>query len=123
MTTKVTTTKKLALKKPSTSTKQVPAPSKGHGPVLSRLRKVPVDPNHGFRPNTDRAKVAAAYVEGGVSRSEINNALREGLGETSNGSPKNVDLLGSQVLAELKARGYTVESSWRVVPPVLYQEF
>lgn len=73
---------------------------------------------HGFVIGSDSSRIASIMLEGGESRSEINEKIATALaGPTRYGNDKNVSSLVSGLLGRLKEKGYTVESSWRLVPP------
>jgi hypothetical protein len=77
---------------------------------------------HGFVPGSDSALIAQAFIDGGDTRSDVNHRAAalvksaNGL-KTRNGTEKNIPSLGAGVLKALSERGYTIESSYRVVPP------
>lgn len=77
---------------------------------------------HGFYEGTDSALIAEALVEGGESRGEvIENAAAKieavsGL-TTRKGTEKAVASMTSGILHGLLKKGYTVEQSFRLVPP------
>lgn len=73
---------------------------------------------HGFRNGSDSATIVDILVAGGLDRQDINDKVSAAIGtETRTGRTKNIPSLISGLLARLEERGYTVESSWRVVPP------
>lgn len=73
---------------------------------------------HGFRNGSDSATIVDILVAGGLDRQDINDKVAAAIGtETRTGRTKNIPSLISGLLARLEERGYTVESSWRVVPP------
>lgn len=77
---------------------------------------------HGFYKGTDSALIAEAMLEGGVDRKDVNQkaialvTATNGI-ETREGGIKNVPSLGSGVLRRLGELGFTVESTWKLVPP------
>lgn len=74
--------------------------------------------SHGFRNGSDSATIVDILVAGGLDRQDINDKVAAAIGtETRTGRTKNIPSLISGLLARLEERGYTVESSWRVVPP------
>lgn len=90
---------------------EAPSPAK-----RSKARGMTV---HGFRVGSDSAKIVDILVAGGLDRQDINEKVAEAIGtETKSGRTKNIPSLISGLLARLEERGYHIESSWRVVPPV-----
>jgi len=87
--------------------------------VPTKPRREPRGMNaHGFRNGSDSAKIVDILVAGGLDRQDINDKVAAAIGtETRTGRTKNIPSLISGLLARLEERGYTVESSWRVVPP------
>ena len=73
---------------------------------------------HGFRNGSDSATIVDILVAGGLDRQDINDKVAVAIGtETRTGRTKNIPSLISGLLARLEERGYSVESSWRVIPP------
>ena len=73
---------------------------------------------HGFRNNSDSAKIVDIMVAGGLDRQDINEKVASAITtETRNGQRKNIPSLVSGLLARLEERGYVVESSWKLIPP------
>lgn len=103
--------KKTAAKKVS----KVAAPAKKtRGGVTREMDEVT-----GFAIGTDSHIIAEALVEGGESRQDIIEYLRENMNtETRNGTEKPVANLVSAIINKMLDRGFTVESSYRLVPPV-----
>lgn len=82
-----------------------------------RRQKIPLT-EHGFRVGTDSAIIVDILVKGGLDRLDINERVAAAIKPTtSSGRKKNIPSLISGVLARLEARGYYIESQWRVVPP------
>ena len=82
---------------------------------------------HGFTPGGDSALIVDALVAGGASRKEVNEnaaaAIEKANGLTTrSGGEKNIPSLTSAILSRLRDRGYTIEESWRVVPPADIQD-
>lgn len=74
---------------------------------------------HGFRNGSDSAIIVDILVQGGLDRQDINERVAAAIGtETRSGRTKNIPSLISGLLARLEERGYHIESTWRVVPPV-----
>lgn len=77
---------------------------------------------HGFVPGSDTAHIVDALLEGGADRHDVTakaiDRIEKTNGiETRGGNTKNVPSLISGLLTRLEAKGYTVESTWRLVPP------
>lgn len=73
---------------------------------------------HGFVIGSDSSKIVALMLEGGEGRLDINAKIADAINaETRNGNPKNVSSLVSGLLSRLESEGYTVEQSWRLLPP------
>ncbi len=73
---------------------------------------------HGFRSWSDSAKIVDIMLQGGLDRQDINDKVADAIGtKTRSGRDKNIPSLISGLLARLVERGYTVESSWRVIEP------
>jgi hypothetical protein len=73
---------------------------------------------HGFVVGSDSSKIVAELLAGGSGRSEVSARIESILGgATRYGNDKNVSSLVSGLLGRLKERGYTVEQTWRLVPP------
>jgi hypothetical protein len=77
-----------------------------------------INEDTGFVVGTDQDTIALALLEGGESRGDIVAELESTLdSETRNGTPKMVVNMVSGVLNKMLANGFTVESSFVVVPP------
>jgi hypothetical protein len=73
---------------------------------------------HGFVVGSDSSKIVAELLAGGSGRGEVSARIESILnGSTRYGNDKNVSSLISGLLTRLKERGYTVEQTWRLVPP------
>lgn len=73
---------------------------------------------HGFRSWSDSAKIVDIMLEGGLDRQDINEKVAQAIGpKTRSGCDKNIPSLVSGLLSRLVERGYTVESSWRIIEP------
>jgi hypothetical protein len=74
---------------------------------------------HGFRPGSDSAIIVAAMIEGGLTRNDVARKALDRLPSVSTRgeNEKNVPSLISALLKRLKAKGYTEEAHWRLVPP------
>lgn len=115
---KRTPPKKVALNKKDAKPSKVPAQRSGEKKT-KRTREPWGDFNeHGFRIGSDSAAIVDIMIAGAFDRNEINALSEDAVGgETRNGNPKNVPSLVSGLLSRLQEQGYTVESSWRLVPP------
>lgn len=108
---KTTTAKKAPVKKPAP---KKTAPKKA-APAVER-EKTP----EGFVVGGDSAIIAAALVEGGADRGEINENIRKAIKKangltTRNGEDKYIPSMVSSILAKMLATGYyEVESTWRL---------
>lgn len=72
----------------------------------------------GFVVGTDQDTIALALLEGGESRADIAERLSKKIDtETRNGTEKQITNMISGVLNKMLARGFTVESSYVVLPP------
>lgn len=110
------TVKKVARKK--TTAKATPKKRATTKAATPRAPRGEFD-EHGFRVGTDSSIIAAELLEGGYDRDDINDRVAELLPETTtrSGNDKQVPSLVSGILKRLQERGYTVESSWQLVPP------
>lgn len=115
-------------KKAATTAKKSPGRPKGSGSKNVKNVKKPagkrggfhreINPDTGFVVGTDQDLIAQALLEGGESRGDIIAYLENTLdNETRNGTPKMITNMVSGVLNKMLAAGYTVESSFIVVPP------
>lgn len=110
-----TTAKKTAAKK-STSKKNVKDVKKPAGKRGGFHREI--NEETGFVVGTDQDTIALALLEGGESRADIAERLEKMIDtETRNGTEKQITNMISGVLNKMLARGFTVESSFVVLPP------
>lgn len=73
---------------------------------------------HGFVIGSDSSIICESLLAGGDDRNDLNAIITEALaGATRYGNDKNVSSLVSGLLSRLRDRGYTVESTWRLVAP------
>lgn len=73
---------------------------------------------HGFRKNSDSSKIVEIMVNGAIDRQEINILVANKItSQTRHGLRKNIPSLVSGLLTRLEAKGYTVESSWKLIAP------
>jgi hypothetical protein len=120
--TKRKTAKKTAPAKKSTA-KKAPATKKSVKEVKKPAGKRggfhrEMNPDTGFVVGTDQDAIALALLEGGDSRAAIVESLENELDtETRNGTEKQITNMVSGVLNKMLANGFTVESSFVVVPP------
>lgn len=78
-----------------------------------------LDPVTGFIPDTDQHIITLALMDGGESRAEIAERVAELLEPyTRRGKPKQVVNLVANVIGKLQSRGWTIESHFRLVPPL-----
>lgn len=77
-----------------------------------------INEDTGFVVGTDQDTIALELLEGGESRAEIAERL-EGMLDpvTRNGTEKQVPNMIGGVLGKMLERGFTVESSFVVIPP------
>lgn len=111
-----TTAKKAPVKKPAP---KKPAPKK----VAPKKATAGVEREktaEGFVVGGDSAIIAAALVEGGADRHEINENIRKAIKKangltTRNGEDKYIPSMVSSILAKMLATGYyEVESTWQL---------
>lgn len=115
---------KSAPAKKATSTKatatKTKAPAKKTGKQkITNGQSLPRDLNeHGFVKGSQSEKIVTCLLEGGTDRRDVNEKIRKALkGPTRNGTEHNVSSLSANLLKRLKDKGYTIESSWRLVEP------
>ncbi len=73
---------------------------------------------HGFRIGSDSAIIVDILLNGGLDRHDLNQKVADSIEPlTKGGREKNIPSLISMLLTRLEARGYKVESTWRLVPP------
>ena len=89
-------------------------------PTKKKPRPAPRGLNdHGFRIGSNSATIVDILIAGGADRQDINDRVATAIGtHTKNGHVKNIPSLISGLLARLESKGYHIESSWKVVPPV-----
>jgi hypothetical protein len=125
-TSKKTTSKKTTAKKTSTSrpaakktsarekVQKVAKPASKRGGANREMDEVT-----GFATDTDSQFIAEALMEGGETRQDIIDWLKDNMeGETRNGTEKPIANLVAGVYNKLLDRGFTVEATYRLVPPV-----
>ena len=119
--------------RPKAATKTTPAkaPAKKTSPKSAPAAKTVMDKEprprvmdpHGYVENSDSSIIANCLVDGGESRSTVNEVITSQIDATNailtrGGKEKNVASLTSSIMKQLiQDRGYTVESSFRLVPP------
>lgn len=105
--------KKSAAKKSPAKVKDVKKPASKRGGFHREINE-----ETGFVVGTDQDTIALALLEGGESRADVVESLYNTLEtETRNGTEKQITNMVSGVLNKMLKAGYTVESSFRVVPP------
>lgn len=83
----------------------------------------PMNEETGFVLDSESDLIAQALIEGGESRAAIIEEISGMLdSETRNGTEKAVSNMVSGVLNKMLARGFTVESSFALVPPTPAQK-
>jgi hypothetical protein len=99
------------VRKPSTVTAVVPE---------TPVEEVVEDEHYGFRPGSDVAIVLEELIRGGDNKHDVANRIARRLEDrrTKGGNPKPVSTVMNQVQSQMTARGFTVQSGWRLVPPV-----
>jgi len=104
--------------RPATKNVNKPAAKKTASKKTSNLPTRVFNDETGFAEGSDQDLIATELLAGGESRQEIAERL-EGILDpvTRNGTEKQIVNMVSGVLGKLQARGYTVESSFLVVPP------
>lgn len=115
-----TTTAKKRKKAPAKKTSSVAA-KKGKQKAASAVAGQGLPRNfdeHGFVIGSDSAKIVELMLEGDTDRRSLNQKVLKELNRTTrNGKPLNVSSLMSNLLKRLQEKGYTVESTWKLVPP------
>ena len=77
-----------------------------------------VNPATGYVKGTDGDIIASELLAGGASRREIGDRIEKKINLiTRNGTEKQVMNLIAGVLRRMQIEGYTVESSFKVLPP------
>lgn len=83
----------------------------------------------GFIEGTDSSIAAYALHEGGTDRMEIYERIRERIKNdttagliTRKGTEKNIPNLAATVVKQMRARGWIVESTWRMVKDPSFTE-
>lgn len=74
---------------------------------------------YGLRPDSDVAIVLEEMVKGGADKHEVATRLTKRFenSTTKSGKPKPVSTVMNQVIHAFKERGFTVESTWKFLPP------
>lgn len=110
---KTSTTRPPAKKTAAKNVKKVSKPKSKRGGSTREM-----DPVTGFAIGTDSQFIAEALIEGGQTRQDIIDWLRENMDtETRTGTEKPISNLVAAVHNKLLDRGFTVEGSFRLVPP------
>lgn len=78
-----------------------------------------VNDPYGFRKGSDISVVLAELLKGGESKHHVATRISEVFEgrQTKGGNPKPVSTVMNQVENLMRARGFQVESSWKLVPP------
>jgi hypothetical protein len=104
--------KKTTSKKTAAKNVKKPASKKSNLPVRE------MNDETGFVAGTDQDVIATALMNGGESRAHIAEIVADQIdSETRNGTEKQIPNMVSGVLQKMLDRGYTVESSFAVLPP------
>lgn len=87
--------------------------------VVTPPPKMPTMNEHGLMIGGDSALVVDAMIEGGSDRHDVASKALSKMGTTTtrSGRQKNISSMMSALIAKMEAKGYTVESTWRLVPP------
>jgi hypothetical protein len=117
--TKSAPAKKATSTKAKTTTKAKTAAKPKGKQKITNGQSLPRDLNeHGFVKGSQSEKIVECLLEGGKDRREVNEKIRKALkGPTRNGTEHNVSSLSANLLKRLRDKGYTIESSWRLVEP------
>jgi hypothetical protein len=108
-----------------TSTKTKPVEKKGVKPSTSKApatpaKKTAVERNeYGITVGSDQDIILREMIAGGADKHEIIercNVLFAGR-TTSGGKPKPVSTVVNQLIHAMRAKGFKVESTWRIIPP------
>ena len=85
--------------------------------VISEAPKI--DPLTGMTEGSQSLVVAQELMKGGESKHEVANRLREMLpAKSAQGNENPIDQKVYSVIKRLEAKGFTVETSFKLVPPV-----
>lgn len=73
---------------------------------------------HGFREGSNSSKAVNEMLRGGTSRQEVADRIVESCGGiTRSGTPINGSGMMTTLIKQLQEQGYTVETTWTLVPP------
>jgi hypothetical protein len=90
-------------------------------PEPSQEEGIPLDGRdaYGFRLGSDVSVVLEQLMTGGASKREVASRISKLFAgqQTRGGKPKPVSTIMNQVEGQMKARGFRVESNWRLVAP------
>lgn len=119
--------KSTAAKKRATAAKKTPAKKTAAKKNVKSVAKPAgkrggfhrtINDDTGFVVGTDQDTIALALLEGGESRGDVVESLRNTLDtETRNGTEKQITNMVSGVLNKMVANGFVVESSFVLTPP------
>ena len=83
-------------------------------------QSLPRDLNeHGFVKGSDSEKIVDILLAGGSDRADMNSKVLKAMGnrKSRNGTPMNTSSLIANIIKRLRDKGYTIESTWVLVPP------
>ena len=73
---------------------------------------------HGYRQGSNSSIAVNEMLKGGSTRQEVADRIAEACGGTTrNGTPINGSGMMTTLIKELADKGYTVETTWTLVPP------
>lgn len=106
---------KKTMKRPSEASSKPPTKAKATTTTAKRRPPVGVD----FKAGSDMATVWGVIKKGGATRREVLQNCRDALKDnlTRNGGEKPVSTIVNHVLRRAEGAGYTVKSSWKLMPP------
>lgn len=113
-TAKAVPAKKRAVKAPSAAKKTATKP-RGTTTTTTKRQPTGVD----FKAGSDMALVWSVIKKGGPTRRDVLQSCREALSatKTRKGGEKPVSTIVNHVLRRAEGSGWTVKSSWKIVPP------
>lgn len=116
----VTGTAKVTASSPSKKTSSARTPAKASKATATKKESIERERDeHGITAGTDQSIILAEMVQGGESKHAIIercNTLFDGK-VTTGGKPKPISTIVNQLVHLMAARGYTIESTWKLVPP------
>lgn len=86
-------------------------------PLIPTPGTIPLN-EHGYRKNSDSARIVEIMVKGGLDRQDINEKIVDAINPlTRSGNYKNIPSLVSGLLTKCEEKGYRIEAKWRLIPP------